>query len=314
LLCSVAISLFLLILQTFVCENKVDHDNFWKEMEKQRLRINTADISNLGKMAGHNHPMLVQEVSVETSDRTRGVNQFFLTLAFLLLISSSAKQVQRLGFDDYLSNLVTAPEGVLNYLCHSSKLHMIVSSARSVQISRADTSSDRLISLSISLQPVTLDENRVDIQAVESSGKLARFVAGISISTVTKSSYGNRQAQTTTYEKAFYGTFSKVVDPSAKTNLEKQMLDNVNEIKKREAKTGELGKSLEKLYKKKDALKAERVSCEFGYAYSLQLAHRYFYLRYRPISSSNRTVGNGRKEERSRKASCRLGKGKGRSW
>lgn len=50
------------------------------------------------------------------------------------------------------------------------------------------------------------------------------------------------------------------MDPTLKDRLEKQMLENVTEVREREAKNGQIKKEMEKWQKKKDALKQERVS------------------------------------------------------
>lgn len=108
----------------------------------------------------------------------------------------SRQVLESYGFEDFVIDLIDGPEPVLQYLCHDLHLESI---------------------------PVGRDERKIDIRAVEQSGKFQRYITGHSLHTLSRSQYGQRSIQTLTRALKPPRTFVQSIDQGLKRELESKI-------------------------------------------------------------------------------------------
>ncbi|CAO1638909.1 unnamed protein product [Sympodiomycopsis kandeliae] len=199
---SVESCLNFVVLKTFFCQTRADYDLLTSQLvDKQNLRINVSE--NEG---GATLPQLEDKRS--------------LTL----------EQIRSLGFDDYIANLIEAPEPMMDWLCSKHFLHLI---------------------------PVSLSDTSVNAEQVERNGNIKRYIAGTSNHTITFSQYGNRLAQTLSRDIGAPRILGQSTNQGEKDALENKMRDIAAELKDAEERVGGLNEQIaserEKIEKQNEA-------------------------------------------------------------
>lgn len=119
----------------------------------------------------------------------------------------------RIGFDDFMSNLVEAPEPVLQFLYTSCHWHLI---------------------------PVAFRNDTVNLEQVESTRQLRRYVANGANHTVQYSEYGSRLAQTMSRDLQPPRSLGQAVNMAERQRLDQVMRDVADKLHETESKVGEL--------------------------------------------------------------------------
>lgn len=159
-------------MKTFVCQNQEDYDTFGRTMDNLGLRVNFCDRGRVKHLDAFQRP-------------------------------TTQDELEAMGFDRYIIDLIDGPDIILRYLCNDSHLHTI---------------------------PVTADERSVDVQAVETSNRFQRYITGRHQHTIAHSNYGSRQAQTLTRNLRPARTFNQSIDQNLRNELDAQ-IQKINERK-----------------------------------------------------------------------------------
>lgn len=185
-----------IIMRTFVCETRADYDYFTSEcIDKHRLRINVAEVEG-GKS----------------------------TAEFEAARPLSVEQIRAMGFNDYISSFLDAPETVLAYLYTTANLHTI---------------------------PVAVGDT-INAEAVEQARHIKRYIAGRSNHTITWSEYGSRLPTTMSRDLNTPRTLGQTTNQAEKGPLEQTMQDIARQLKENEQKMGVLQ---DKLKEREEELK-----------------------------------------------------------
>lgn len=147
----------------------------------------------------------------------------------------SDEQIRSMGFDRYIIDTIEGPDAILRYLCESSHLHTI---------------------------PMAEEEASVDAEVVEGSRIFQRYIAGKSVSTITYSQYGSRQAQTLTRNVRAARTLVNSVDPTLKRRLDQRIQEIVVKKQELEDESQEITKREKILEKRLEGLKKQLLDLE----------------------------------------------------
>lgn len=174
-------------LRTFVCQTRSDYDRFTSELiDKRKLNLNVAE-----------------------NERGRTLAQMEDSRPLTL------QQIQDLGFDDYIANLIEAPDVVLQYLCGASNIHLI---------------------------PVALSDSKVHPEQVEQLKQIKRYIAGRSNHTISFSQYGRGLPQTLSRDIKPARALAQSVNQTEKDALDRTMQEVAEKLAEAEDRVGELNK------------------------------------------------------------------------
>ncbi|CAO1614814.1 unnamed protein product [Parajaminaea phylloscopi] len=171
-------------MRTFVCQTRADYDLFTRELiDRQKLRLNVSELEG-----GRTIQQLEQQRPY--------------TLA----------EIQAMGFDDFVSNLVEAPEPILAWLFSTTGLHLV---------------------------PVAYQDT-VNQEQIESTRQIKKYISHGAIHTIQFSEYGRRLPQTMSRDLRPARTLSRSVNTDEKQRLEGVMRDVAAQLQAAERKVGEL--------------------------------------------------------------------------
>ena len=189
------------IMKTFVCQTRADYDLFAREViDKRKMRVTVAEVEGI------------------TLDRFQP--------------PIPEQKLAAVGFDGYVSSLISGPPEVLVYLCQTAYVHTI---------------------------PVCARQDGVDPELVAGlpARPFKRFIAGDTNYTITWSRYGSRRAQIASRRLRPARTLAHAVDRAAKEQLDNKLRNIHQSIKALEEKNATITKQEEKLKKQMDAHRAE---------------------------------------------------------
>lgn len=122
------------------------------------------------------------------------------------------EQIKRMGFDDFASNLVDVPEPILAWLYSAAGLHLV---------------------------PVAFQDT-VNLEQVENTRMIKKYIANGAIHTVQFSEYGRRLPQTMSRDLRPARTLGQSVNMAEKQRLEGVMKDVAEKLQEAEERVGRL--------------------------------------------------------------------------
>lgn len=171
-------------MRTFVCQTRADYDVLTHELvDVQKLRLNVSELEG-----GRTIEQAIEQRSL------------------------SLDAIKAMGFDNFVSNLIDAPEPVLAWLYSATNLHLI---------------------------PVAFQDT-VNQEQVEATRQIKRYIANGSNHTIQYSEYGRKLPQTLSRDLRPARTLGKSVNVAEKQQLEDVMKDVATKLADAETKVGAL--------------------------------------------------------------------------
>ncbi|KAN0060807.1 Structural maintenance of chromosomes protein 5 [Thecaphora frezii] len=188
------------LMKTFICQTRADYDLFTREViDQRRMRVTVAEVESMN-LENFRPP-------------------------------APADQLQTMGFDKYVLDVLTGPRDVLTHLCNTAHLHGI---------------------------PIARNDQNINVEQVENARLFRRFIIGNTSFTVSYSSYGNRSAQTASRVVTPARTLARSIDGKVQKQLEDQMQVIHQKVKELEAEMGPLLRRESKLRKQRETISQRR--------------------------------------------------------